>query len=127
MTHKKSELEMGLNEYWNLFNNETHSADSVSSHLLRKFSREDGDYCFSTYTVIRNNEEMFLFSFLGETDSMIYDISYASLKEDIDRKYIIFLDMIRSLRVGGKRFFTPFGQSTKIIDLKWPPDPETIS
>ncbi len=127
LSHQKSELKMNLKEYWTLFNSETHSSDSITSYLLRKFSREEGDYYFSTYTIARNNEEMFLFSFLGETDSAIYDISYASLKDDIDLKYTIFLDMIRSLRVEGKRFFTPFEQNTKIIELQWPPEPEIAS
>lgn len=124
LPHAKSDLGMSLKEYWNLFNKVTHSSDSVRSYLLRRFSREDGDYYFSTYTIVRNNEELFLFNFLGETDSTIYDITYSSLKEDVNRKYTIFLDMIRSLRIEKKRFFTPFGQSTRIIDLKYPPNPE---
>ena len=127
LPQKKSELGISLNEYWNVFNKETHFRDSVKSHLLRKFSREDGDYYLSTYTVVRNNEELFIFSFLGATDSTIYDITYSSLKEDIDRKYTIFLDMIRSLRLENKRFFTPYDQSTKIVNLKYPPDPEIMS
>ena len=127
LSHKKAEIDMSLKDYWNHSNHQIHTGDSVSSHLLIKFSREDGDYYFSTYTIVRNGEEMFIFSFLGETDSMIYDVSYVSLKEDITKKYTIFLDMIRSLRLENERFFTPYGQSTKIINLKWPPEPEIIN
>lgn len=127
LPHKKSDLEMNLKEYWGFANEQIHTGDSVKSHLLSEFSREDGEYYFSTYTIVRNNEELFVMNFLGETDSIIYDVTYSSLKEDINRKYTIFLDMIRSLRLEGKRFFTPYEQSTKIIDLKWPPDPEIIS
>jgi hypothetical protein len=127
LEHEKSDLNITLKDYWKLFNEETHAKDSVISHLLKKFSRKDGDFYFSTYTIARNAENLFVFSFLGETDSKIYDITYSSLKEDIDRKYIIFLDIVRSIKVEQKRFFTPFGQRTKIMDLNWPPEIEIIS
>ena len=123
----KKKLGIDLWEYWELSNEETHSSDTVESHLLRMFSREDGNYYFSTYTILRNGERVFIMNFLGETDTMIYDITYSSLKGDNDRSYIIFLEMIQSLRIEERRFFTPFDQSTKIVELEWPARSANIS
>jgi hypothetical protein len=127
LEHNKQDLEIDLQDYWNLLNKETHSSDSVESHMFRKFSREDGVFYLSTYTIKRNSERLFLISFLGESEQSIYDITYSTLKEDKDKNYVILLDLIQSLRVEGQRFFTPFGQSTKITNLEWPMDTEIIS
>lgn len=127
LEQNKQDLGINLREYWELLNKETHSSDSVESHMFKMFSREDGIFYLSTYSIIRNNEKLFLISFLGETEKSIYDITYSSLKEDTDKNYIIFLDMIQSLKIDSRRFFTPFGQSTIITDLEWPIESERIS
>lgn len=127
LQHKEAEISMTLDKYWETYNQQTFQNDSVQSYLLRKFSRDEGEYFFSTYTIRRNSEELMIFNFLGEMDSTIYDITYSSLKDEEDKKYTIFLDMMRSLRVDNKRFFTPFDQSTEIIDLEYPPKPQITS
>ncbi|PTB95997.1 hypothetical protein C9994_09250 [Marivirga lumbricoides] len=122
----KKSINMTLDEYWNLYNSRTHSNDSVKSYLLRKFSQDSSEYYLSTYTVNKNNEEVFIMNFLGESDGKIYDITYSSLKGEVEKKFIVFLDMIRSIRFNGIRFFSPF-KETKIIELNWPSKPDRKS
>ncbi len=127
LEHNKKDLGIDLQKYWELLNKETHSSDTVESHMLRMFSREDGNFYLSTYSISRNNKKLFLLNFLGETETSIYDITYSSLKEDMNEDYVIFLEIVQSLKIREKRFFTPFEQSTKITNLEWPLKPEIIS
>jgi hypothetical protein len=119
----KNELEISLFDYWEIVKDKTLANDSVNTVLHRKFHQADNDFYFSTYSLLRNNEEMVLFNFLGESDSIIYDVTYSCLKSDLDIKYTTFLDMIRSMRIGNSRVFSPYNHATEIIDLDITEDP----
>jgi hypothetical protein len=109
LSHNKDSIEMNLERYFSYYQSRMFDTEKITEYAFFEFkTAANKSFYFSRYVIERNGEEILAFSFLGENGPTIYDITYSSLNEDIAKKHIIFFDMIRSLVLEGKRFFSPF-------------------
>lgn len=131
MPQNKDSIGMDLEGYWRHYNTIAFEDEKTKEYALFKFeTASDKSFYFSRYVLERNNEEILIFSFLGEIGSTIYDITYSSLSEENERKHIIFFDMLRSLTLEEQRFFSPYDPVKNFRQLEKPEKiekPQTVS
>jgi hypothetical protein len=119
--HKDS-IDMDLDSYWKYYTSVAFESEKVKEYSLFRFKTTGGKtFYLSRYILNRNEKEILVFSFLGEMGTIIYDATYSSAYENYTEKHIIFLDMIRSLILTGKRFFSPYDPVLKVENLERPP------
>jgi hypothetical protein len=121
LSYYKDSVDMTLEEYWRLYNTRTFENDSIKSYIQYKFEQGRKLFYYSEYTLVRADETILLFNFLGEEDSMIYDITFSSMNINDEKKRIIFFEMIRSLFIKGTRFFSPYVKIDKIAEVRFNP------
>jgi len=118
ITYSKDSILLDLEKYWEEYKNTTFDTEVVKEFALFSLLSSDNNlFYFSRYIIHRGEEEMLILSFIGETEKNIYDITLSSLNTEYEKKHIIFFDMLRSLKINEKRFFSPFDPIIKMKNL----------
>lgn len=125
LSHNKDSINLDLYGYQRYYKSQMFSAEKVKEYAHFVFETASGKkFYFMRYIIQRGNEELSIFTFIGEKGSQIYDITYSSRNEDYDKKHIIFFDMVRSLQLDGEWFFSPYDPVKSYDRLEYQDQPQ---
>jgi hypothetical protein len=109
LRHDKDSINLDLYGYQRYYKSRTFSTEKVKEYAHFLLETTSGrQFYFMRYIIERDKETLSICTFIGEAGGNIFDITYSSANEEQDRKHIIFFDMIRSLRLKGDWFFSPY-------------------
>jgi len=109
LSHNKDSINLDLYGYQRYYKSQMFSTEKIKEYAHFLFETMSGrKFYFMRYIVQRGEEELSIFTFIGDNGADIFDITYSSANEEQERKHIIFFDMIRSLRLKGEWFFSPY-------------------
>jgi len=109
LSHNKDTIDLDLYGYQAYYKSQMFSTEKIKEYAHFAFETSQGKkFYFMRYIVQRGEEELSIYSFIGEKGTDIYDITYSSRDDNSEKKHIIFFDMIRSLRLNLEQFFSPY-------------------
>lgn len=128
LSYNKDSVDLDLYGYQQYYKSQMFSMEKVKEYAHFVFETTSGKkFYFMRYVVQREREEVLIFTFIGGKDSEIYDITYSSLNEDYENKHIIFFDMIRSIRLRGEWFFSPYDPVKHYERFEYQDQPKTTA
>jgi len=128
LSYNKDSINLDLDGYQRYYKSQMFSTEKVKEYAHFVFETASRKrFYFMRYIVKRDDEELSIFSFIGDKGSQIYDITYSSSSKDEVRKHIIFFDMIRSLQLEGKWFFSPYDPVKQFDRLEYKDNPQATT
>jgi hypothetical protein len=103
----KDSVKMNVDEYFEYYRTEMFS-DSIQAYAFYKFETHSGRSYYFARFIAHRDKDVLILVFLGMHNEKLIDVTYVSSIRDSDRKHIVFFDMIRSLVLDDRRFFSPF-------------------
>jgi hypothetical protein len=126
--HNKDSIHLDLYGYQRYYKSQVFETEKVKEYAHFLFETVSGrKFYFMRYIVQRQEEELSIFTFVGDNGSEIYDITYSSLNERNEEKHIIFFDIIRSFRLNGKWFFSPYDPIKDYKRFEYQDQPKTTT
>jgi hypothetical protein len=102
-------VNMDLNAYAKYYKSTIFETEKVKEYAHFEFELRSGSKVyFLRYVIERGGDELLILVLLGNSGSKFCDSTYSSSNKDIERKHIIFFDMMRSFQLRGSAFFSPF-------------------
>jgi len=96
-----------------MYKNEV-AKDTILSKVNTLIKGTSRDYYLSIYILKKYNEELLIFNLLGDSEDMIYDITFMTNNLEPEKKFVTFLEMCQTARLRDFRFLDPFDQITEI-------------
>lgn len=128
LSHKKDSIDFDLYGYQQYYKSQMFATEKVKEYAHFLFETASGRrFYFMRYIIQRQEEELAIFTFIGDSSSEIYDITYSSLHERNEEKHIIFFDMIRSFRLNGGWFFSPYDPVKHYDRFEYQDQPKTTT
>lgn len=120
LAHDKKKIEQTLpsfNEYYN----ELAAEDTVLVSQNFKIVGKTRTYFLNLYVLKKYSEELLVLTLLGESNSIIYDVTYKTRNERSEEKLLRFLEMCLTARINDFRLLDPLDQIDKIekIEVNW--------
>lgn len=121
---RQDSINASLEEYQNSYQYQSFKRKDIKDYSNTVFLTGSGRtfYLFN-YLITERSQEMVALAFLGELDGKIFDFTYVSQNVGADLKLVVLLDIVRSVRVNGVRFFSPLDPINKYYK---PEIPDTV-
>jgi hypothetical protein len=113
LAHDKVKIDKTLKTF-NDYLNESMLTDSILAKKSYKIIGAKREYYLNVYRIKKYGEELLTFNLLGDSDFIIYDISYKTLNINSEEKLLRFLEMSLTARLNCYRFLDPLDKIERI-------------
>jgi hypothetical protein len=105
---------------------------SLSKNTVKKYTNhsivdeDSSKYFYSYYQLNKDEKSVLILNFLFDKNNTIYDVTLSvddkNISQSINDRFlsrynVIFLEMVRSIRINGERIFSPFKKIIKLDKL----------